>query len=375
MAGETILIVEDRRENIVHLANNVLKPKGYQILTAMDGQLGLKRILKDKPDLVILDLNMPKMDGLEVLATLQERGIETPVILTTFYGSEQVARQALRLGAVDYIVKPYDIGEMLESVERALAQRAPRGDQKAAVQAALPAQRALASRPAEAEEPAEKAMPLTRQVERWMRDMNILTRVGKALVANLELDRVCTRTVEAAIYVTRSDHAFLYLRSPQTSNLSLCAARSPQDPGARILNQTVQGGLASEVLRSGETAIHSKAPSDVNLFEIVGHTLGPAIAAPLRWQRETIGVLMAARNPGEAAFNEADVEWLSGLSDYAATAVHNAWAYQQQVAAATSPAVSESLAQVRQELARLADDLANAAQTARRLSDKLAEEK
>jgi GAF domain-containing protein len=164
------------------------------------------------------------------------------------------------------------------------------------------------------------------------------------------------------------------LRSPQSSGLSLCAARGPQDPGARILNQAVQGGLASEVFRSGETAIHAKAPSDVNLFEIVGHTLGPAIAAPLRWQRETIGVLMAARNPGEAAFNEADVEWLSGLSDYAATAAHNAWAYQQQVAAATAPAVSETLTQVRQELARLADDLANAAQTARRLSDRLDEE-
>jgi DNA-binding response OmpR family regulator len=374
MAGETILIVEDRRENIVHLANNVLKPRGYQILTAMDGQRGLKRILSDKPDLVILDLNMPKMDGLEVLAALQERGVETPVILTTFYGSEQVARQALRLGAVDYIVKPYEIGEMLESVERALAQRSQHPIQEAPVQPSPPAHHALSARPAEAEDAPEKAMPLTRQVERWMRDMNILTRVGKALVANLEMDRVCTRTVEAAIYVTRADHAFLYLRPDQASGLNLCAARGPQDPGARILHQPVQGGLPAQVLRSGETAIHTKAPSDVNLFEIVGHTLGPAIAAPLRWQRETIGVLMAARNPGEAAFNEADVEWLSGLSDYAATAVHNAWAYQQQVAAASTPATSEALSHVRRDLARLADDLAAAAQTARRLSDELEQE-
>lgn len=313
MAGETILIVEDRRENIVHLANNVLKPHGYEVITAMDGQRGLKRILHDKPDLVILDLNMPKMDGLEVLSALQERGVQVPVILSTFYGSEQVARQALRLGAVDYIVKPYDTQDMLQAVERALAQRGPR---------------AVA---AEAEEAAEKPMPLTRQVERWMRDMNILTRVGKALVAQLDLDLVCARTVEAAIYITRADHAFLYLSAKEAQRgLRLRAARGPEDPQARILNRQIDAGLAIEVLRSGETVLRTKAPADVALFETVGTSLGPIIAAPLRWQREIIGVLVAARSGGEAAFSEADTEWLSGLADYAAIAVHNARRHQEQ---------------------------------------------
>ena len=97
MAGETVLIIEDRRENIVHLANNVLKPNGYNVITAMDGQRGLNRILTDGPDLVILDLNMPKMDGLEVLAALKDRQVQIPVILTTFYGSEQVAQQVPQL--------------------------------------------------------------------------------------------------------------------------------------------------------------------------------------------------------------------------------------------------------------------------------------
>jgi two-component system response regulator AtoC len=148
MAGETVLIVEDRRENIVHLANNVLKPSGYRVITAMDGQRGLRRILNDRPDLVIMDLKMPKMDGLEVLATLQERKVDTPVILTTFYGSEQVAEQALRLGAVDYIVKPYDVDDMLHAVQEALARR--------------PAPSMDLEQPDRVDEP----MPLTRQVER-----------------------------------------------------------------------------------------------------------------------------------------------------------------------------------------------------------------
>ncbi|MFL7807061.1 MAG: response regulator, partial [Anaerolineae bacterium] len=164
MAGETVLVVEDHRENIVHLVNNVLKPSGYQVITAMDGRRGLKRILDDHPDLVILDLNMPGMDGLEVLDSLQKRQVDTPVILTTFYGSEQVAEQALRLGAVAYVVKPYQIEEMLSAIDKALLDR--------------PARRAPVEM--ESRDTLEETPPLTRQVERWARDMNILTRVGKA---------------------------------------------------------------------------------------------------------------------------------------------------------------------------------------------------
>jgi CheY-like chemotaxis protein len=350
MAGETVLIIEDRRENIVHLANNVLKPNGYQVITAMDGERGLKRITIDQPDLVVMDLNMPKMDGLEVLAALQERGVDTPVILTTFYGSEQVAQQAMRLGAVDYVVKPYEVETMLSAVQKALARPRAR---------AAPAEKEETHAP-------ERAMPLTRQVERWMRDMNILTRVGKALVGLLDLDRVCIRATEAAIYVTRADHAFLYLARPGHDGLWLRAARGPDDPRARLLEERVEAGLAVEVAASGAIALRSKAPADVALFEVVGESLGAMIAAPLRWQGRVIGVLAAARRPGETAFGEYDTEWLSGLADYAAIAVQNAQAYEAQAQQPRGePALTtEQLEALHGQLAQLANQLAAAAEAA-----------
>ena len=295
MAGETVLIVEDRRESIVHLANNVLKPAGYRIITAMDGQRGLQRILADQPDLIVMDLNMPKMDGLEVLAALRERRVDIPVILTTFYGSEQVAQQALSLGAVDYVVKPYDVDDMLRAVEQALAQRTPSVPHVARV---------------EPKQPIEPIMPLTRQVERWMRDMNILTRVGKALVAQLDLTRVCIRTVEAANYVTRADHGFLYLQETATKpGLRLRAARGPTDHETRLLDQPVSAGVAAQVVRSGEVTVLPKAPGDVQLFEIVGDPLGPMAAAPLPGQPRPVGALIVARRSGEPGFSDMDAEW------------------------------------------------------------------
>jgi CheY-like chemotaxis protein len=354
MAGETILIIEDRRENIVHLANNVLKPKGYRVITAMDGQRGLQRVLVDRPDLIILDLNMPKMDGLEVLAALQQRQVNIPVILTTFYGSEQVAQQALQLGAAAYVVKPFTASEMLNAVEKSLARRVP---------------------PAPPPEP-EGTIPLTRQVERWMRDMNILTRVGKALVAQLDPESVCGRAVEAAIYLTRADHAFLFLlREGQETRLCLCAARGPSDPQVRFLHQPVESDLALQVARSGKTLVRTQAPGETALVEIAGQALGPLVAVPLRWQGETFGVLLATRRPDEPPFIEMDVEWLGGLADYAAIAVRNARLIQQR----TSPQpLAESdpgwVAARQQEIKQLTEELQAATESAQRLAALLATE-
>jgi two-component system NtrC family sensor kinase len=352
MAGETILIIEDRRENIVHLANNILKPNGYEIITAMDGRRGLKRIVSDEPDLVILDLNMPKMDGLEVLAAVQERRLDVPVILTTFYGSEHVAEKALSLGAFAYVVKPYDVEEMLATVQKALAYRPSPPP------------------PAPPDQHLEATMPLTRQVERWARDMNILTRVGKALVAILDQDRICTRAVEAAIYVTRADYGFLYLAEDEAGNgLRLCAMRGPQDQRAYGLDTPVDSGLAVQAAQSGQV-LRLPAPSgDVALFEIVGEALGPVAAAPLRWRKATKGVLMVARSRHEAAFNEADEEWLGGLADYVAIAVSNACAVRQQVQPAAAPSLdNDTIANLRQESERLSEQLQAAALSARQLA-------
>ncbi len=369
MAGETILIVEDRRENIVHLANNVLKPQGYKVLTAMDGQRGLGRILNEKPDLVIMDLNMPKMDGLEVLAALKEHQVTVPVILTTFYGSEQVASQALRLGAADYIVKPYNVVEMLKAIEKALVRRDPAPLVVEPQNIIDQAPTSVASQP---HDTIEQAMPLTRQMERWMRDMNILTRVGKALLAQIDLERVYVRAVEAAIYVTLADYACLYLPG-DASRLRLRAVRGPIDPRARLVDVPVDGGLAVEVARGGEAMVRGKGPGDPALFEVVGSALGPAVAAPMRWQRETMGVLLAARSPGEQGFGEGDAEWLSGLADYGAIAIRNATTCQSARTAQSAQNNEAVLSALEHEAQELARDLQAATERLNKLAAMLAE--
>jgi GAF domain-containing protein len=199
-------------------------------------------------------------------------------------------------------------------------------------------------------------MPLTRQVERWMRDMNILTSVGKALVAQLDGERVCTWAVEAAIYLSRADHAFLFLSGDAGETaLHLCASRGPHDPQVQYPESALESNLVTEVARSGKAVFEPEGSDDATLAEIVGHPLASTIALPLRWQRQVVGVLVVARDSGEPGFSEADVEWLSGLAEYTAIAVRNARAYQQSAQAAAMP--EETLSSLRHELDQLAAEL------------------
>lgn len=120
LAGEMILIIDDNADVRTLLAERVLPSYGYRTLVAPDGQEGLWQIRTHRPDLILLDLRLPDMTGIDLLHILSSEGYDTPVILITAYGSELIAAQALRLGVQDYIIKPFTLDEIVESVERAL---------------------------------------------------------------------------------------------------------------------------------------------------------------------------------------------------------------------------------------------------------------
>jgi YesN/AraC family two-component response regulator len=86
----------------------------------MDGVTGLAKAQEESPDLVISDLKLPGLGGLEILEQLRQNGINIPIILMTFHGSEETAVQALRLGACDYLIKPFTLEEMQEALKRAM---------------------------------------------------------------------------------------------------------------------------------------------------------------------------------------------------------------------------------------------------------------
>ena len=111
-----ILIVEDE-ENIVDILAFNLKREGYETLEAMDGAAGLELALERDPDLILLDLMLPKMDGFEVCRRIREAGRTTPVIMLTAREEETDKVLGLELGADDYITKPFSMRELLARVK------------------------------------------------------------------------------------------------------------------------------------------------------------------------------------------------------------------------------------------------------------------
>ena len=111
-----ILIVEDE-ENIVDILAFNLKREGYETIEAMDGAAGLEQALEQDPDLILLDLMLPKMDGFEVCRRIREAGRTTPVIMLTAREEETDKVLGLELGADDYITKPFSMRELLARVK------------------------------------------------------------------------------------------------------------------------------------------------------------------------------------------------------------------------------------------------------------------
>ncbi len=116
-----ILVVEDEPDMVLGLKDN-FEFEGYEVVTAGDGAAGLEKARALKPDLVILDIMLPRLSGLEVCKTLRSEGFEAPIIMLTARGQEIDKVVGLELGADDYVTKPFSIRELLARV-RAILRR------------------------------------------------------------------------------------------------------------------------------------------------------------------------------------------------------------------------------------------------------------
>jgi two-component system alkaline phosphatase synthesis response regulator PhoP len=118
-ATAKILVVEDEPNMVAGLRDN-FEFEGYQVITARDGVEGLQRALDESPDLVVLDVMMPRMSGLEVCKQLRARRGSIPIIMLTARGQEVDKVVGLELGADDYVTKPFSIRELLARVKAVL---------------------------------------------------------------------------------------------------------------------------------------------------------------------------------------------------------------------------------------------------------------
>ena len=119
---ETVLIVEDDPTMLRGLKDN-FEFAGYKVLCAADGEAGLNKALDAKPDLIILDIMLPKINGYEVCQLVRKEKLDMPIIMLTAKGEDSDVILGLRLGADDYVTKPFSIRQLLARAEAFLRRR------------------------------------------------------------------------------------------------------------------------------------------------------------------------------------------------------------------------------------------------------------
>lgn len=119
MARTRILIADD--EEGIRESLNLILGEDYELVFAKDGEETLTKLKEDSFELVLLDIKMPKLDGLEVLRRLKGQGVSVPVLVLTAYQSVELAREAVKLGALNYLPKPFEREQILNAVRGVLA--------------------------------------------------------------------------------------------------------------------------------------------------------------------------------------------------------------------------------------------------------------
>jgi len=321
MPHETILVVDDNKE-IVAALTDVLQSQGYGVISAFNGRQGLDRALEEQPDLILLDWNLPKLSGFQVLQALRERGNLAPVVLMTIYGSESVAVQAFRLGIRDYIPKPLRVAETLAAIERALTEDRLRRDKERISQ-----QLELANR----------------RLEQQLMELTTLQAIGQSVTSILDLEKVLSRVVEAACYFSDARESALFLIDEEQDTMRLRAHHGVDRSRAPDLCIKFSTSPLRKAIDSGEPLFLSSGSTDYSIKLKTDYLVRSLLYVPLYIQERPLGLLGVTDKLGSRAFTQDDARLLTSLGSYVAIAVENARLYESEKDLARAETVKQMI--------------------------------
>jgi len=293
--SEPLILVSDDNLEIREFLEEVLDTLGhYRVHSVGDGMSALSLVKDLRPDLVITDQQMPNLTGTELIRRLKMEFPLLPVILMTGESTEALAVEALRQGAVDYLVKPFDPDTLMESIRRALG--AARRWQE------------LAGTP----------------IERTKRQKDLSkpeANVDKAVTTLGELDQVLNAAVNTAVQLTGAEEGSLLLLDEASGELYMRASKNFNDEFASSFRVFVQDSLAGQVIESGAPVmLDESTPQKIKTSYLV-HSL---LYVPLRIRDRIIGVLGVDNQTPGKKLSDKDRAILITLADYSALAIDNA---------------------------------------------------
>jgi diguanylate cyclase (GGDEF)-like protein/PAS domain S-box-containing protein len=303
MSHEIVLVVDDNRQISDFLAETVLPGMGYDVQVARDANSAIK-VVKQRNgnlDLMLLDLQLPDLTGLDLLRRLAKDGFHIPTILMTGHGSEQVAAEAFRLGVHDYLSKPLDEDLLTAAITRSLA---------------------------ESRLQREKTL-LNQQLEEQVAWLTSLSKVGQSVTSTLDVGEVLVRIVEASVSLTNAEEGFLALLDKESGLLYLRAVKNMDEDSIKTMRIPITDSLVGQVIKS-KRPLRAVEPSFKAPLKVsTGYLVHSLLHVPILSKGVPLGVLSVTNRKNDIPFKENDEVVLSSLAAYAAVALENADLYLQ----------------------------------------------
>lgn len=301
--NETILVVDDSRQMADFMADSILASLGYQSLKAFGGKAALETIRDhhDEISLMLLDLEMPDMSGLELLRKVKDAGYKVPAIMVTAHGSEQIIVDAFRLGVHDYLKKPVDIEELNEAITQALSETRLRR---------------------------EKA-ELTAKLQEQLSWFSAISDVGQSGISSLDINTVLGRILEAGVSLTQAQQGFIALRDSTNKQLYLRAVKNIDEEKVDTVRLPVSDLLIDTAFTTGRPVRRTRDANGKSLKVSTGFLVHSLIHVPIKYHGRPLGVLSVNNHTNMRNFSESDETLLSFLADYAAIAIINASSFEK----------------------------------------------
>jgi signal transduction histidine kinase/DNA-binding response OmpR family regulator len=315
------LLVVDDEATVTALLQEFLTTLGYEVEVAANGEAAVARIPVYRPDAVLSDLNMSGLTGLDVMRFAREADEETMVILITGETTTAVAIDAIRQGAYDYIIKPFELDDVQGSVERALANRRLRAVNRQLLEELSQKNEILSHHEQE----------LREQVRRATHQMRTLYEVGKEISADLELGpRVATVATKAA-ELSGARAAVVYLRVEETEEGRVAAAHgleAPTGEADRVHFFAAERAIGFDHPDYRPVRRLASPEQPIELPLLGGRRFESLLALPLLLSadQQVFGLLVMLDKPG--GFSGADEKFLELYASEAAIAVHNSRLYE-----------------------------------------------
>jgi len=312
-----ILIVDDE-ENIVQILADFFEDRPYAVETVGTGESALDRVRAGGYNLIMTDINLPGISGLEVLAAAKESDPDVVVVIMTGFASTGSAIQALREGAFEYVTKPFDLFDVDKIVARGLESR----------ELVVENRRLLHDLQIANEELRRHEEELTEKVASATRKIRTLYDISKDVNASLDVTKTLHFIVGQAAALTGARMGLLFRASENTHSMTAVVGYGIASELAGVAKVDAEGGVNGRVLATRETVRASASRAEDFGEEVLERLEATSVlAVPLINKGNLIGVLNVMDKEG-GTFEENDEELLVAFASQAAMALANADLYE-----------------------------------------------